>query len=213
MCDAIATSRILNFFSNYRSNLRRQSLSWISKYIQKVAVYHVFSAICLVCLQSPLEADLNFSSHELWKTFPVSCDMPSVSREHSKPWTTAKHPVIRHRQWAISAVAEIARTIPTSKRRSRPRHDMQDIICLYKPYKLHGIRLILRDCRACSEDEKAILLTPNAEGRARTGLSNSTRGQLQKPAKNKHNNKNTVCHLVIHPPAKKSSNWPTALHE
>lgn len=59
----------------------------------------------------------------------------------------------------------------------RTKHDPKLPICLYPPHKAKGYWHYLKDCTACSEQEKKDLLKAHAEEKAKTGPSKSTRAQ------------------------------------
>lgn len=65
MNDKDATSRIEKLFISYKSLLRRNGLPWVHEDNEKVAVYHVLSAICPESLQRRHESDLEISHYEL----------------------------------------------------------------------------------------------------------------------------------------------------
>lgn len=69
MTDKDARSVIEILFVYYKSILRRHGLSWITNDNEKVAVYHVLSAICLETLQDRLELDLELSHYDLRNNF------------------------------------------------------------------------------------------------------------------------------------------------
>lgn len=69
MDDSNAKSRMENLFVSYHALIKRHGLSRILEDNQKFAVYHVLSAIRPNILKERLTSDLEFSHHELRKTF------------------------------------------------------------------------------------------------------------------------------------------------
>lgn len=69
MTDKDSRSRIENLFVSYRSLLRRNGLTWLTQDNEKIAVYHVLSAICPELLRVRLESDLEQSHYDLRKDF------------------------------------------------------------------------------------------------------------------------------------------------
>lgn len=69
MTDKVARFRFETLFVFYRFLLCRNGLTWFTQENEKIAVYHVFSAICPESLRVHLESDLELSHYELRKDF------------------------------------------------------------------------------------------------------------------------------------------------
>lgn len=181
--DSDAESRIENLFVSYHSLLRRHGLSWIIKDNQKIAVYHVLSAIRPESLRSRLESNLDFSHHHLRKNFKSfinhaiklskSFQLVDNGPEKTSPNKTSKDKTTKSQKGRGGNNNGKSNASSTSSDRSSSNLP----VCLYGPHKAKGYRQLLRDCTACPDDEKKSLLKARAEEMAKDGPSKSTRGQ------------------------------------
>ena len=69
MSDKNAKSRMQSLFVSYHAMLKRNGVAWILNSNQKVAVFHVLSAVRPKHLRNRLDADLKFSHSECRKDF------------------------------------------------------------------------------------------------------------------------------------------------
>lgn len=76
----------------------------------------------------------------------------------------------------VSAPDTMTPTSPKSPKKSTKKAP----ICPYEPHKSKGYHHWLKDCTACTEEEKTALFKQLADEKAATGPSKSTRGQKQR---------------------------------
>lgn len=187
MTDKDACSCIKTLFVSYRSLLRRNGLTWMTKDNDKIAVYQVPSAIRLESLRIRLESDLELSHCDLRKDFKG---------------------FMYHAIKLFEAFQLVDNGAPTKRRKnqdSRNRNNQDDrpgrdkgkikgkdgntgnngngqrpFVCLYAPQKDKGYRHYRKDCAVCLDEENIAIFKRMADEKAAIEPSKSTSGQLKK---------------------------------
>lgn len=178
-----AAARMQDLFTNYHTILVRNGLKWIIKDNQKVAVYHVLSAIRPNSLKERLESDLAFSHHDLRKDFLGFL-------KHAIRLAEAFQIVDSGPTNKKNKATDTGNSNRANKSRSGNQSDKEGTkkfnsgkkaedlpVCLWPPHAERGIRHYLKDCRACPDEEKKRILQDRAAEKAKDGPSKSTRSQ------------------------------------
>lgn len=170
MTDNDARSRIEDLFVTYKSLLRRHGVSWVAKENEKVAVYHVLSAIRPVSLRCRLESDLELSHYSLRKDFKgfmahaiklseafqlVDIGPPTKS---GKPSGKTRGGEGRGKNNDDDDKGGKEKCKESGKDGGASANKQKLPIFLYPPHKAKGLRHYLRDCKSCPESEKKALL-------------------------------------------------------
>eukprot|EP00737_Agarophyton_chilense_P001240 gb/GEZJ01001384.1/.p2 GENE.gb/GEZJ01001384.1/~~gb/GEZJ01001384.1/.p2 ORF type:complete len:297 (-),score=23.80 gb/GEZJ01001384.1/:4742-5632(-) len=177
MSDSNAVVHMENLFIEYPSILRRHGLAWLPKKNAKLSFKHILTAIRPEVVRTRLESDINLAYRELKndlmafikhavKLAEASQTLDAGSRFEMNGARPHGRHELKNKSKGSSSTGDGARRFP---------------ICLFAPHKSKGIRHLVKDCRACSEDEKKVLLQRWAVERAKDGPAENTRGNHNCP--------------------------------
>ena len=183
-----ADARVQKLFMTYHTILRKNGLAWILKENQKVAVYHVLSAIRPLTFKQRIESDLSFSYHTLKKDFRgfrehvhklavafqlVDCGPRWDRRKESDSRKESYSSTFRNRSGnTLPQQRGSAKSMnPTSRLpRSPPR-------CPFSACKKEDLRHWIADCPKASSEQKERLRAEIAAAKASDGPARNTRSQ------------------------------------
>lgn len=181
MADTNARSRIENLFISYHSLLRRNCFSWILMENQNGVVHHVLSAIRPTSLKVRLSSHLEFGYHDLRQDFrrfmghsvKLAQELQLVDNRKPNSEDNGSNTSRKLNRGGHKSTYATKQSSITSEKQG-----IEAVVFLYGPHKSRDLPHYLRDCHECAEDERKALLKQLAEFKTKTGLWQSTGGQL-----------------------------------